>query len=88
MSERKGAMNEPRPHEQQTALEKTLRAYLWTPTDRLERATAALAGHIKRKEYRAAADCQETIRKAQHEIDQWTHLLELYEDALKVVEKV
>lgn len=68
----------PRPFEQQSTLERTLRAHLWTPTDRLARAREAFPSHVRKKEYQAAADCQTTIRKAEHEIGKWQHLIDLY----------
>lgn len=69
-----------RPFDQQTTLEKTLRAYLWTPTDVLQRAKESFPQHVRRKEYRQAAECQERMRLAEHEIAMWTELLNLYEN--------
>lgn len=69
-----------RSFDQQTTLEKTLRAYLWTPTDRLRRAKTDLSFHTRRREYRMASECQEAIMKAEHEIAMWTELLRLYEN--------
>lgn len=68
-----------RPSEQQTPLERALRSQLWFPTDALQRAEEDLPKHVRRKEYRAAAECQTMIIKAEIEIKTWTHLLELYE---------
>jgi hypothetical protein len=68
-----------RPFEEQTLLERTLRAHLWQPTDALRRAEENLPKHAKRKEYREAAECQTRIIEAESEIKVWTHLLELYE---------
>jgi hypothetical protein len=68
-----------RPHEQQTTLERVLRSHLWEPTDKLRRAEERLPGHVKRKEYREAAECQTTIMKSGREIEVWTYLLKLYE---------
>ena len=72
-----------RPFEQQTALERMLRALLYQPTERLKRAELALPGHVRRKEYAAASDCQETIRRSKQEIQQWENLLGLYEAELQ-----
>ena len=52
---------------------------MWQPQDRLKRAEASLAGHVKRKEYQAAADCQAAMRKAASEIAIWDGILKLYE---------
>ena len=68
-----------RPFEEQTALERTLRAHLWQPTDRLKRALESLPGHVRKKEYREAGDCQTAIRNAESEIKKWEHILALYE---------
>lgn len=77
-----GSQTVSRPFEQQSPLERNLRALLWQPQDQLASATAALPGHVKRKEYRDAANCQDRIHRAQREIAQWTQLLELYEAEL------
>ncbi len=71
-----------RPFDQQTALERTLRALLYQPVERLKRAELALPVHVRRKEYAAASDCQETIRRSKQEIQQWENLLRLYEAEL------
>ena len=68
-----------RPFNEQTPLEKVLRARLWHPTDALRRATESLPAHVKRKEYREAAYCQDQIIKATREREAWLYLLELYE---------
>jgi len=77
-----------RPFEQQTPLERTIRAYLWAPTDKLSRATQSLPLHVRRKEYKAAAACQESIRRAEEEIKTWTDLLHLYEQERSITLKV
>lgn len=59
-------------------LESTLRALLWKPQDTAVRLREALPGHVRRKEYRLAADCQEAIAKAEREIELWENLLKLY----------
>lgn len=59
-------------------LESTLRALLWKPQDTATRLREALPGHVRRKEYRLAADCQEAIVKAEREIEIWENLLKLY----------
>jgi len=71
--------SEIRPFEEQTALERTIRAIMWQSQDRLKRAEASLAGYVKRKEYQAAADCQTAMRKAASEIAIWEEILNLYE---------
>ena len=71
--------SEIRPFEEQTALERTIRAKMWQPQDRLKRAGESLAGHVKKKEYQAAADCQSAMRKAASEIAIWEDILNLYE---------
>lgn len=68
-----------RPFDDQTPLERVLRAHLWTPTDKLRRAEEKLPLHVRRKEYREAAECQMAIIKARSDIKDWTHILELYE---------
>jgi len=73
----------PRPIEQQTALERTLRATLWIPQDKLRRAESSLVGHVKKKEYQQAADCQAAMRKAVSEIKMWFDILSLYEKERK-----
>lgn len=72
--------NQIRPHEEQSSLERTLRSLRWQPADRLERMNRDLPGHVRRKEYRAAADCQDAIRKAEAQIKMWDDLLALYEE--------
>lgn len=68
-----------RPFEEQTPLEKTIRAIMWHPEDAVRRCEENLAKHARRKEYRAAADCQDRIRKAKAEIGMWQNILTLYE---------
>lgn len=72
-----------RPHAEQTPLERVLRSHLWQPQDQLARAKESLPKHVKRKEYREAADCQDRIWKAESEIKDWEYLLELYEQERK-----
>lgn len=69
----------PRSHAEQSPLERTLRSHLWQPTDLLARATASLPGHVRKKEYAEAAQCQTSIIKAKMEIEKWENLLALYE---------
>lgn len=69
-----------RPFDQQTKLERVLRSHLWAPQDRLERMTANLPKHVKKKEFKEAAECQECIREAESEIEQWEYILRVYED--------
>lgn len=69
----------PRPFEQQTALERTLRALLWMPQDKLNRAEESLVGHVKKQEYQQAANCQTAIIKATNESKTWEYILSLYE---------
>lgn len=68
-----------RPHAEQTTLERVLRSHLWIPQDQLARAKESLPRHVKRKEYKEAAACQDRIWKAESEIKDWEYLLELYE---------
>lgn len=68
-----------RQFEQQTTLERVLRSHLWQPTDSKRSAEERLPGHVKRKEYSQAADCQKTIRESESQIKDWTYILDLYE---------
>lgn len=71
--------SEIRPHAAQTELERTLRAHLYHPIDKLARMQRLLPGHVRRKEYRQAAECQDCIREAEKEKAMWEGLLLLYE---------
>src|SRR5436189_1810652 len=68
-----------RPFEQQSTLERWIRAALWHPTDALRRAKQTLPGAVKQKNYALAAQCQEIIRASTHEISRWQDFLNLYE---------
>lgn len=68
-----------RPFDQQTPLERVLRAALWRPVDALRCAEDNLPKHVKREEYSEAANCQRRISEAKTQIDEWNYLLELYE---------
>lgn len=69
---------EQRPWAQMSSLERTLRSHLYTPTDLKKRAEADLPKHVRRKEYREAAQCQDSIRRADRDIAMWQHLIDLY----------
>ncbi len=72
-----------RPYEEQSPLERVLRSHLWQPQYHLALARQNLPQHVKRKKYREAAECQALIVKAELEIKEWEHLLELYEQERK-----
>ncbi len=71
-------MSAERQWEQMSTLERHLRSHLYQPTDLKKRAEGALAGHIRAKRYREAADCQDMIREAEREIEKWQGLIDLY----------
>jgi hypothetical protein len=68
-----------RPFEQQSELERRLRNYLYSPTERCGRLKPEFSRSVRRKEYRNAANCEDAIIKSEKEIQQWNELLELYE---------
>jgi hypothetical protein len=68
-----------RTHEQQTTLERTMRAELWRYNDELKRATDQLPVALRHKDYVAAGVCQTHISNATGEIARWLYMLELYE---------
>lgn len=71
-------MTPERTWDQMSSLERTLRSHLYTPTDLKKRAEADLPKHVRRKEYRQAAQCQDSIRKAEQAIAMWQYLIDLY----------
>ncbi len=68
-----------RPFDQQTPLERVLRAHLWHPKDMLERCEKRLPGLVKTKQYKEAGECQAWISQAKRDIADWEHILSLYE---------
>ncbi len=68
-----------RPFDKQSPLEKLLRVFLYSPVSKLDRLSALLPKHVKKKEYRQAANCLDGIRQAEREVDMFNQLLELYE---------
>lgn len=68
-----------RPFEQQTPLERVLRAHLWQPQDLLKRCEQRLPGLVKTKQYKEAGECQTWISQAKRDIADWEHILSLYE---------
>ena len=81
MSDRgEGSLTQPvRPFDQQSTLEKCIRAELWHPTDALKRANEALPIAVKEKRYADAALLQTAIRDSERDIKRWTEFLALYE---------
>ena len=71
-----------RPFEQQSRLERVLRSFLWHPQDQLKRCQASLPKHVKKKEYKEAGECLDSIRASENQIRQWEYILELYESEL------
>lgn len=68
-----------RPYDDQTPLERTMRAYLHRVREDRNRANREIQGHLKREQYHKAAECVDTIRSSNDAVDIWTELLELYE---------
>lgn len=68
-----------RSFEEQTPLERVLRAHLWQPMDLLRRCQERLPKLVKNKEYKEAGECQAWIIQANRDIEHWENILSLYE---------
>ena len=68
-----------RPFEQQSALERTLRAHLWHPVEFLSNYDKKLKSAVKNGRYQEAVDLQTRASRAKLEVCDWENLLELYE---------
>lgn len=71
-----------------TPLEHLLDVELWHPTDARRRAEENLPKHVRRKEYRDAAECQTRITKAGFEIERWNGLIAVARKERKLLERV
>jgi hypothetical protein len=69
-----------RPFEKQTLLERVLRSHLQSATIVLETCRSRLPGYLKTHQYQQAANCQAKIIEAKYEIQDWNHILQLYEE--------
>ena len=65
-----------------------LEVHLWHPMDAIKRAEESLPKHVRRKEYKEAAECQTKIIRAKNEIVQWNELIDVALSERRLLERV